>query len=110
MRTLRSFFYLAEVRQVSCFVQLRKEGPMSQKAVERILGKLATDEEIRQRFRVAPGEVLAAIAGEIDSLTPVEQEALSALDADLLDRFADAIDPRIQRVRIPSGAVDGSRT
>jgi hypothetical protein len=83
---------------------------MSQKTVERILGKLATDEEIRQRFRVAPGEALATIAGEVDSLTPVERDALCALDPDLLDRFADALDPRIQRVRIPSGAAEGSPT
>ncbi|MBI5445616.1 MAG: hypothetical protein HY900_30925 [Deltaproteobacteria bacterium] len=82
---------------------------MSQKTVERILGKLATDEEIRQRFRAAPGEALANLACD-DSLTPVEREALCALDADLLDRFADALDPRIQRVRIPPGAVEGSAT
>ena len=55
-------------------------------------------------------EALATIAGEVDSLTSVEREALCALDADLLDRFADALDPRIQRVRIPSGAGEGSRT
>lgn len=81
---------------------------MSQKTVERILGKLATDEEVRQRFRAAPREVLAALALAVDPLTPVEQEALSALDADLLDRFADALDPRIQRVRTSSGGVEGS--
>ena len=82
---------------------------MSQKTVERILGKLATDEEVRQRFRVAPGEALSAIAGGVDALTPVELEALCTLDADLLDRFADALDPRIQRVRIPAVAVAGSQ-
>lgn len=80
---------------------------MSQKTVERILGKLATDEEIRQRFRTAPEDALADLAGENDPLTPVECEALRALDADLLDRFADALDPRIQRVRIPSGVIEG---
>lgn len=83
---------------------------MSQKTVERILGKLATDEEVRQSFRVAPGPALAAMAGEVDALTPVEREALCALDAELLDRFADALDPRIQRIRIPSGVVEGGRT
>lgn len=81
---------------------------MSQKTVERILGKLATDEEVRQRFRSAPREVLLTLSGEIGPLTPVEQEALCALDASLLDRFADVLDPRIQRVRIPSGGVEGS--
>lgn len=80
---------------------------MSQKTVERILGKLATDEEARQRFQNAPEEALADLAGENDPLTPVECEALRALDTDLLDRFADALDPRIQRVRIPSGVIEG---
>ncbi len=80
---------------------------MSQKTVERILGKLATDEEVRQRFRAAPRDVLTTLAGEIDPLTPVEQDALCALDANLLDRFADVLDPRIQRVRIPSGGFEG---
>jgi metal-dependent HD superfamily phosphatase/phosphodiesterase len=87
-----------------------RDEPMSQKTVERILGKLVTDEGARQRFRVAPDEVLAAIASEVDALTPVEMEALRALDAGLLDRFADALDPRIQRVRIPSDAFEGGRT
>jgi hypothetical protein len=83
---------------------------MSQKTVERILGKLATDEDVRQHFRVAPREALEAIAGEVDPLTPVEREALYGLDPELLDRFADSLDPRIQRVRIPSGAVAGGQT
>ncbi|MBK9966069.1 MAG: hypothetical protein IPP07_14620 [Holophagales bacterium] len=81
---------------------------MTQKSVERILGKLATDEEIRQRFRAAPTAALAILTSGTDSLTPVEREALCGLDADLLDRFADALDPRIQRVRIPSGGAEGT--
>lgn len=81
---------------------------MSQKTVERILGKLTTDEEVRQRFRSAPREVLLTLSSEIGPLTPVERDALCALDASLLDRFADVLDPRIQRVRIPSGGVEGS--
>ena len=81
---------------------------MSQKTVERILGKLATDEESRQRFRAAPRESLTGLAGDRESLTPVERDALCALDADLLDRFADALDPRLQRVRLPRPASEGS--
>ena len=80
---------------------------MSQKTVERILGKLATDEEARLRFRQAPEEVLDALVSPGDTLTPVEREALFALDPDLLDRFADSLDPRLQRVRIPAGAPNG---
>ena len=75
---------------------------MSQKTVERIIGKLATDEGARQLFRASPGEVSTALAPDPDSLTPVEREALSAVDPDLLDRFADTLDPRLQRVSIPA--------
>lgn len=80
---------------------------MSQKTVERLLGKLATDEEARQRFRGSARDVLIALAGENDPLTPVELEALSALAPDLLDRFADTLDPRLQRVSLPLSTRDG---
>jgi hypothetical protein len=83
---------------------------MSQKTVERILGKLATDEDARRRFRADPRESLAGLAGETGSLTPVEREALGALDADLLDRFADTLDSRLQRIRIPAGAGEESES
>lgn len=81
---------------------------MSQKTVERILGKLATDEEFRQRFRSDPGGILPADGHDPEELTPVEREALVSLDPDLLERFADSLDPRLQRVRIPAVPADGS--
>jgi hypothetical protein len=81
---------------------------MSQKTVERILGKLATDEEFHQRFRSDPGGTLPAVGHDPDELTPVEREALASVDPDLLERFADALDPRLQRVRIPAATADGS--
>lgn len=80
---------------------------MSQKTVERILGKLATDEEFRQRFRSDPEETLANSGRDPEGLTPVEREALASIDPELLERFADALDPRLQRVRIPAVAPDG---
>ena len=81
---------------------------MSQKTVERIIGKLATDEEARLRFRQSPREAVDSTVGVNDTLTPVEREALAALDPDLLDRFADVLDPRLQRVRIPAATPNGS--
>jgi len=75
---------------------------MSQKTVEHIIGRLATDEEIRLRFRTDPVATIAAAAGEPEALTNVEREALASIDADVLDRLADAVDPRLQRVRIPA--------
>jgi hypothetical protein len=80
---------------------------MTQKAVERIIGKLATDEEVRHRFRRAPRETLDLAVGESDLLTTVERDALAAIDPELLDRFADSLDPRLQRVRIPRDAPGG---
>ena len=44
---------------------------MSQKTVERILGKLATDEEFRQRFRSDPGRTLPPVGHDPEGLTPV---------------------------------------
>lgn len=82
---------------------------MSQKTVERIIGKLATDEGARQLFRASPGGAIAALAQDAESLTGVEREALSAVDPDLLDRFADSLDPRLQRVRIPAPEDEGDR-
>ena len=81
---------------------------MSQKTVERILGKLATDEEFRQRFRSSPRDTIDAACREPECLTSVEREALAAVEPSLLERFADALDPRLQRVRIPTGATNGS--
>lgn len=81
---------------------------MSQKTVERILGKLATDEEFRQRFRSDPEGTLPPLGHDPEELTPVERGALASLDPDLLERFADSLDPRLQRVRIPAVAADGS--
>lgn len=81
---------------------------MSQKTVERIIGKLATDEGARQRFRAAPHEALAELTGGSEPLTPVEEEALSTLEPSLLELFADSLDPRLQCVRIPAGTANGS--
>ena len=81
---------------------------MTQRTVEVVLGKLATDEDVRGRFRKEPRTTVAKLVGPEDSLTPVEEDALSSLDPDVLDRFADTIDPRIQKIRIPLG--EGGRS
>lgn len=82
---------------------------MSQKTVEHIIGRLATDEEIRLHFRMNPAATITAAAGEREALTSVEREALSTIDPDVLDRLADAVDPRLQRVRIPAAHDDGRK-
>ncbi len=80
---------------------------MSQKFVEHVIGKLATDEELRLRFRRAPRETLEAVVGTGDALTAVEIEALAGIDPALLERVADSLDSRLQRVSIPADVRDG---
>jgi len=78
---------------------------VSQHAVERTLGKLATDEEFRARFFEDP----AAAAWEVGiTLSPNEVEALSGLSRGALARFSQSLDGRIRRLCLagtPSRAV-----
>jgi hypothetical protein len=73
---------------------------MSQRSVEILLGKLVTDEEIRQRFRVNPQEVFGAVRAQGLELSAVEIDALRTLDVRALDRLARALDPRIQKASL----------
>jgi hypothetical protein len=76
---------------------------MSQRSVERIIGKLVTDEAFRRRFAQEPEVVLReATEGGLE-LTPCELHALRALDARGLERLADAIDPRLQKTDTHGG-------
>lgn len=80
---------------------------MSQKSVEILLGKLATDEALRRRFRTDPLEVLETVGLE---LTAVEVEAVRTLDGGALERFARAVDPRLQKASLePTDALGGRR-
>lgn len=71
---------------------------MSQRSVEAFLGRLATDEGFRARFR----EDREALLDEADAaglaLTPVERRALLDLDVESCTRFAEGLDPRLQKV------------
>jgi hypothetical protein len=85
-------------------------GSVSQNAVERTLGKLATDEEFRARFFENP----AAATWEAGlPLSPVELEALSGLSRAAIARFSQSLDARIRRLclagtpsRAPRGRAD----
>jgi Ser/Thr protein kinase RdoA (MazF antagonist) len=68
---------------------------VSQAAVERTIGKLATDEQFRARFFANP----AAAAWEAGlSLSPIELEALATLSRAALTRFSQSLDTRISRL------------
>jgi len=79
---------------------------MSQDAVERTLGKLATDEEFRARFFANP----AAAAWEAGLLlSPVELEALSGTPRAAIARFSRFIDGRICRLCLDEKPSRGTR-
>jgi len=76
---------------------------MSQAHVERIIGRLATDEQWRSRFREARADALDALVAALGlDITGTERRALLTLPSESLDQFAGAIDPKLQRLAVPS--------
>lgn len=71
---------------------------MSQRCVEKVIGRLVTDERFRRRFSADREAVLAELAAEGAELNRCERAALAGLDAERLQRFADDLDPRIQKI------------
>jgi hypothetical protein len=71
---------------------------MSQRTVEQIVGRLATDETFRLRFQANRAAVLDELVAKGLELGTVERRALLELDFAACERFADALDPRIQKV------------
>jgi hypothetical protein len=73
---------------------------MSQKCVEMIFGRLATDEELRQEFRRDPQGTLGRLAACGVELTKAERDALLATNGALFERLAETIDPRLQKASL----------
>lgn len=71
---------------------------MSQRSVELVIGKLATDEDFRRRFAASPEAALAQAAAGGLELTAVERRALVDLEMDACERFAARLDPRLQKI------------
>ena len=67
---------------------------MSQRAVERVLGRLVTDGRFRNDFFEEPAQ---ACANEGLDLSRTEMQALLRVDENVLKAFAAAVDPRIWR-------------
>lgn len=76
---------------------------MSQSNVERVVGRLVTDEEFRRRFAEAPSAVLSELTASGWELTGCELRALSSLDAGVAERLARELDPRIQKADLCGG-------
>ena len=71
---------------------------MSQKSVELAIGRLATDVEFRRRFEASREAALDELIAIGLPLTPVERRALLDLDLAACQRFAQRLDPRLQKI------------
>ena len=76
---------------------------MSQDNVERIIGRLVTDEAFRASFYEDPAGALESLIERGMTLNPCELRALSNLDPERIASFAEAIDPRIQKTDLRGG-------
>jgi hypothetical protein len=83
---------------------------MSQRTVERLIGRLVTDEELRLEFTRAPKETLAALAEQGWELTGVEVDALLHTDIRLWPDAAARLDPRLQCSSLKTGEGRRKRT
>jgi hypothetical protein len=80
---------------------------MSQRIVERIIGRLATDEELRVEFTRAPRGTLDALRAQGWELNHAEIDALMRTDIGLWTEIAEHIDSRLQRCSLK--ATGGTR-
>lgn len=75
------------------------------KNVEVLIGRLATDPQLRRRFALNASHRPGVLGGEGLELTSIELQALAATDPEALERFAAALDARLRRA--PRRAEDG---
>jgi hypothetical protein len=70
---------------------------VSHRTIERIIGRLLTDEELRFKFTRAPKRTLADLGEQGWELTRIEVDALLTMEIGLWSEVAARIDPRLQR-------------
>jgi hypothetical protein len=87
----------------------RRSIEMTQRSVEVLIGRLATDEPLRRRFAANAEEVLRLLEAEGLRFSPVETAALVRLPSGALDRFAGALDPRLQKASLDIHAITPRR-
>lgn len=73
---------------------------MSHRAVEIVLGRLATDEALRKRFEAGAAQALEEFQAQGLELSAVERAALESLDASALAEFARSLDARLQKAAL----------
>jgi hypothetical protein len=70
---------------------------MSHRTIERVIGRLLTDEELRLKFTRAPRQTVAELSEQGWELSRLEVDALLAIEIRLWSDVAARIDPRLQR-------------
>lgn len=70
---------------------------MAQRSIEILIGRLITDEAFRSAFRSDAAATLTRFAECGYELTTLEMSALRATPADVWERAAERIDPRLQK-------------
>ena len=82
---------------------------MSQRTIERVIGRLLTDEELRLKFIRAPRRTVAELGEQGWQLSGLEVEALLAIDLGLWSQVAARVDPRLQRCSLKTEHDETSR-
>ena len=73
---------------------------MAQRSIEVLIGRLVTDEAFRAAFRADTVAALLRFSESGYDLTPLEIAAMRATPADLWERAAERIDPRLQKASL----------
>src|SRR5262249_27519554 len=79
-------------------LSLAFDGGMSQKSVEIVIGRLATDEALRARFLRDPASTLRALRETGLELNPGETEAPLQMTPVFLGTLATGVHPRLQKI------------
>jgi hypothetical protein len=70
---------------------------MSQRTIERVIGRLLTDEELRHEFTRSPRRTLVELNEQGWELSRLEVDALLSIETRLWSEVAARIDSRLQR-------------
>ena len=79
---------------------------MSQRTIERVIGRLLTDEELRHEFTRSPRRTLAELNEQGWDLSRIEVDALLATEIGLWSEAAARIDSRLQRCSLKTSDAD----
>ena len=72
---------------------------MAQRSVEILIGRLVTDEALREAYLNSASRALEMFCGAGHELTPLEISALLTTPSDLWGEVAKKINPRLQKAK-----------